>query len=708
MRLLTFTILGLFLSCSSLLAQNNYFFVEQQGTSYELFPGEDNVKTLLGANENDQLSSWQSLPFEFEFYGDTISGYHASDNGYITFNDSANESITNPVALSEAGAPKNSIFGFWRDFSMGSIGNIDTEVYSFTLNNDDGPDVHIIQWSPVIIEQQGNNGFAVFAIRLYENNQFDVVINQTYFVKDVTGAIGAKSPDGSKNKEVGNSPNFNLPNSLASDGSDDQVYVFREGPQPNYDVEIFDVDRSSQYIRSNMVLSDENEEVNGEIYNYGKNEIGNLAIKYVLNNSDTNTAQINTTIGSENSSNFSFTPSEFTAGNQYDIKWWVSKIDGNNDEFPGNNTPLTRSYFINNGNTNAKSPLIEEFSTANCGWCPDGKVILEDLKLNYSEVIVAQHHAAFGTDAMTISEHQTYANDLGIPGAPTAMIDRVKFKGQESVGISRTIWSEKTEERLNFPNPAELTVDYTKDSAKNITVNMDAKFVDQVPSGDLRITAYLVQNTVKGSGEGYDQVNYLNSNPRFQNHQYFGSGDPIEGYEHEDVVRDVLTPAWGNSEAIPDDPQKDQTYTTSISYNFEEQNIPYLSSDQGLKIVAFVSYYNSESNDRIVVNAAQQKLTKVEVGKEEQVNNNASAFKKIYPNPANALTSVNFSLEKKSDVSLEIYSPLGKHIKTVVEGRSYVAGDQKIAVNVNDMKPGIYIAKLSVNDQVMAQQFMVK
>lgn len=57
------------------------------GTSTDYNYQTTNNTIISGGNQ--VLSTIQTIPFDFSFYGQTITEYKASDNGYITFDVSA-------------------------------------------------------------------------------------------------------------------------------------------------------------------------------------------------------------------------------------------------------------------------------------------------------------------------------------------------------------------------------------------------------------------------------------------------------------------------------------------------------------------------------------------------------------------------------------------------------------------------------------------
>ena len=64
---------------------------------------------------NQVISPLQTIPIQFTNYGQTVTNYIASDNGYITFN-SATISNEMNTSLPSTNAPMNAIFAFWDEF----------------------------------------------------------------------------------------------------------------------------------------------------------------------------------------------------------------------------------------------------------------------------------------------------------------------------------------------------------------------------------------------------------------------------------------------------------------------------------------------------------------------------------------------------------------------------------------------------------------
>ncbi|MCD6162750.1 MAG: T9SS type A sorting domain-containing protein [candidate division Zixibacteria bacterium] len=69
----------------------------------------------------------------------------------------------------------------------------------------------------------------------------------------------------------------------------------------------------------------------------------------------------------------------------------------------------------------------------------------------------------------------------------------------------------------------------------------------------------------------------------------------------------------------------------------------------------------------------------------------------IYPNPFNAFASINYSLAKTSNISVEVYDILGKKVETLAS-TIQPAGSYQINWNANEHPSGVYFCRLSIDD----------
>ncbi len=70
-----------------------------------------------------------------------------------------------------------------------------------------------------------------------------------------------------------------------------------------------------------------------------------------------------------------------------------------------------------------------------------------------------------------------------------------------------------------------------------------------------------------------------------------------------------------------------------------------------------------------------------------------------YPNPFNASTEIAYSLTASSEVSLDVYNLLGQKVETLIDTKQN-AGYHSVNWDASEYASGIYLYKLTVNDQV--------
>ncbi|MFH1197247.1 MAG: T9SS type A sorting domain-containing protein [bacterium] len=77
-----------------------------------------------------------------------------------------------------------------------------------------------------------------------------------------------------------------------------------------------------------------------------------------------------------------------------------------------------------------------------------------------------------------------------------------------------------------------------------------------------------------------------------------------------------------------------------------------------------------------------------------------------YPNPFNPTTRIEYSLPVQSQVKLEVFNVLGKHIATLIN-RTQEAGSHSISFDASDLSSGIYFYKLTSQDNVITKKMML-
>jgi|TARA_B110000914_G_scaffold178963_1_gene160893 hypothetical protein len=259
--------------------------------------------------------------------------------------------------------------------------------------------------------------------------------------------------------------------------------------------------------------------------------------------------------------------------------------------------------------TFTKKVLIEEFTGAWCGYCPDGadrvKRLIND---NDGRVVGVSIHAGNPTgDAMVIAHANYLETTYQSTSFPSAMVDRVSINGNSC--LNRGYWASVTNNQLLETTVCGLAI-ISEINGQNATVEVHAGFSSNLPLlgmdglvDDYRLTVYLIEDGVTEEGYGYDQRNYDNT---IEESPFYNLGDPIIGYEHNQTLRAVLSDSLGDVIVGGDDSYIEmkkgeeyiKTYTVDIS-SYNKKN---------LSIVAFITHIGSIITEHEVMNVQQSDI----------------------------------------------------------------------------------------------------
>ena len=244
-----------------------------------------------------------------------------------------------------------------------------------------------------------------------------------------------------------------------------------------------------------------------------------------------------------------------------------------------------------------KKVLIEEFTAAWCGYCPWGAAIVENIVNDNENVIPVAVHVR---DGMAIDHssflEMTYQNN----SYPAGMVDRAPYNVNDTtqvVSFNAGYFSYFSANQLLLEAECGLAM-RSKVSGNIATIEVRAGFNTDL-SGDYRLTVYLLEDGVTGSGYGFDQINWDNEEPQSD---FYGMGDPIVGYVHDHTLRAVLSGELG-------DPLDESVLTSGgehiASYSIDISNY----DKKKLSAVAFIQQIGTDFTQHEVLNVQQVGIT---------------------------------------------------------------------------------------------------
>ena len=267
----------------------------------------------------------------------------------------------------------------------------------------------------------------------------------------------------------------------------------------------------------------------------------------------------------------------------YNVKFAVTKLNGNDDLTPENNVHLVKVNVIER--IVKRKVLLEIFSTENCTNCPQGHEIVEaSIDGRHEEIIEVGHHVGFYTDQWTLPADTIYMNfyyaAIVTTFAPAGMIDRTLFskadghKNPYQGGDSCVVFDVVGADVWNMLNiqlakPAyawiDLAANYNEEDSI-LTINTSGKSITEL-GGDSRLTVYVTEDNLASERQA-------------------GWNSERQGpYYQHNVNRYIATDVWGDQVALNEGFEKE--YKVKVQPNWNVDN---------LNVVAFVHNYSTKPN----------------------------------------------------------------------------------------------------------------
>ena len=289
-------------------------------------------------------------------------------------------------------------------------------------------------------------------------------------------------------------------------------------------------------------------------------------------------------------------PISFTDPGKYELKVWLSNHNGDSDDNLDNDTIPGHFYVVSS--TFEKTVLLEEFTGAWCGWCPDGFLVLEDLLETYDNLIGVCLHAS---DIMATEETEEVASTYNT-FFPGGSVDRVMLSS-EGVILDRGNWESGVIQRNSAAVPVH--VDFIPSyniATREILIDASAQFSQEMTE-DFRFNCYVVENNIDEDDPAYDQENYYSQNESYPLHPYYNEPETMTDFVHNHVVRDMLGGAWGAEGSIPGTVTDGETYTHQFTYT-----LPEAYNEEHISLVVVVQEYSADNTKREIHNAVEHKL----------------------------------------------------------------------------------------------------
>lgn len=204
--------------------------------------------------------------------------------------------------------------------------------------------------------------------------------------------------------------------------------------------------------------------------------------------------------------------------------------------------------------------VIEDYTGAWCGWCPRAIVAVQLAHDATDDIaVVAIHETSFTfADPMHYDNIQILKDEFGINGNPAVRLNRT------------TTWVDPDYPLSSVTNIAGEDTDIAIGMKSQLTGNdltVEVKAISEVGlAADDKLVVYLLEDKIL-----YDQVNYYNTD---NTSPFFGLGNPVPNFEHNEVLRVSLSQELGdNVMATSAMEVYTTTYTATISSDYNADNL---------------------------------------------------------------------------------------------------------------------------------------
>jgi hypothetical protein len=460
------------------------------------------------------------------------------------------------------------------------------------------------------------------------------------------------------------------------------------------------------------ILTNASDSIKVNVSNLGAININTLVLNYTIGNSSINTQTFTFANGlsykQTNLIKFSLPYTVSSAGN-FKAKVWISSVNAIQDQNQSNDTTFT--YITVQSYSPKKSVLIEQFVSAYDGDCTDAQQKVLALQ-NDSVIIVNVHDGDSLKETNSIGILNTYKKNTA-----TAMIDRTYFSGPESVSVTRPYYNNLVAKQLKTVTPASVSIiNKTYNSVtKQLSFTVKADFIGDV-KGDLRLNAYLTENNVSGpssdiSANGYNQLNnYYNVSwsPYYQLGIFSStySAYVLKPYQfkHHNTLVYSFDGSFGNPGLIPTNggtqgQSYQKTYTLTVP---TPTNSASLYNSDNLYIVAFLAEYNSNQNNRNVLNVVKEKITPNSeiLGVQEEQGN---SFISLFPNPSNGNMYIN-SPKSLNTYEIKAIDIMGRCV--FIETLNQVGNQAQL--DLSALNNGVYFLSISSENGSFIEKVIIQ
>ena len=641
--------------------------INQEDSEYPVGSGLPTTwSSILSAQQTaGTYSAAQTLPFTFLFNGDTVSTYRASNTGIVTFSQvasPANNSAGAVVALNSSTVPDSSVCILGIN-GQGSNDQVARKTFGTAPNRQEWilfasysatgtTSSHWTYWS-VVLEETTNNIYIVDQRTAGWTGSVNVGVRVDSATTDGITALASASTN-------------------APDRTDNTYQTFIQGTQPDYELAGLGVN-----INSFVALTSAPFTVSADFVNNGAASITGADINYSINGG---TAVTSSLTGLSIASNTSATVTSSTnwtpsAAGTYDIKVWLSNLNGSNsDSDTSNDTAMASVQVVPQLTT--RYPLYETFTSSTCPPCTPANVQMESVfDVNPGEYNSVKYQMNWpGTgDPYYTSEGGDRRGYYGVNSVPRVEIDG----GWDSNGnnVTQSVF----DQFQNVPAFVEMAATFSRWS-KTIETTVTITPLADITSNNLALFAVIYSHRDTANVKTNGETEFINVVKKMMPSS---SGQSIASLTSGTAVTQTLSYSFNGSYVLP--PNGQSPANLNVEHTVEDF--------ENLGVIAWLQ----DVNTREVYQSVDATYT---VGQNE---NELAAALSIYPNPATDVINVDADFEGTANVRL--ISLLGQEVQGF---QGELSAGTTLRIPTETLAKGTYLLVVSKDGSTHAEPVVIR
>lgn len=208
-----------------------------------------------------------------------------------------------------------------------------------------------------------------------------------------------------------------------------------------------------------------------------------------------------------------------------------------------------------------RNVVLEEFTGVNCGYCPDGhRIANEMMAANPGRVFAINIHVGPYASKYKTQWGSAIANQTGLTGYPAGTINRIEYNG--TMALNRSEWKSKGAAVMAQASCVNLASRAIIDTAaRTMTVQVKGYYTDNSATATNMLNVAVLQNDVVGPQSG---------GSNFNSAQVDANGQ----YHHMHMLRHLITDQWGDEiTSTTQGSEFAKSYTWEIPASISGENV---------------------------------------------------------------------------------------------------------------------------------------